>query len=190
MSASTRARISSRISRTRGVGFGDDEWKRFDKAQQQQAKSMDSQAGKLSAKADKMDKEKPGSGDLKRAAAANLRSDAAALRNTSSSAPTANILSATDYAKLGRPEGSQAFTKGQVTTFSRGSMGVFGSEGLGMKWTIGHEGFHTFGLKDQFGPNGALAYKGAEQRNTDSLNAIRGTIQATINPDSLLNGDN
>lgn len=174
----------------RGAGFTDDEWKRFDKAQQRQANSLDSRADKLSAKADKMDAKKAGSGDLKRAVAANLHSDASALRNTSASGPTANILSADDYAKLGRPAGSQAFTNGQTTNFSRGPLGVFGNQGLGIRWTIGHEGFHTFGLRDQIGPNGALAYKGADQRNTDALNAIRGTTQATINPDSLLNGDN
>ena len=149
---------------------------------------------KLEAKADKMDAKKAGSGNNKRAAAANLRSDAAALRDTSSSAPTANIYSEADYANFGRRDGSQAFTTKDRRTinFSRGPLGVFGHEGLGMKWTIAHEGFHTFyvGLDDQYGTDGkTTAYKGTEA-GREALRSIRGTVTATINPDSLLNGDN
>ena len=173
-----------------GSGFSEKEWEKFNKAQHQQAKSLDARAGKLEAAAAKMNGKEVGSGALKSAAAANLRTNAATLRDTSASAPRANLLTQADYAKLGRPAGSQAVTIGRDSYFSRGPLGVFGSRGLGTGWTIAHEGFHTFGRRDQIGPNGALAYKGAEQVNTDALNAIRETIKATINPDSLLNGDN
>jgi RHS repeat-associated protein len=174
----------------RGTGFTDKEWERFNKGQQREAARQDKMASKLEAKATKLDAKTPGGGDLKRAAAANLRTNAAGLRNTSSTAATANIYSPQQYAAFNRPAGSQAFTSGMTTNFLRGGNGIFGSGQLSTNWIIGHEGFHTIGLRDQRGPNGAVAYKGADQANTDALNAIRGTIQATINPDSLLNGDN
>jgi hypothetical protein len=78
-----------------------------------------------------------------------------------------------------------------TSNFLRGGIGIFGEGVLGTDWIIGHEGFHAnVGLSDQSGPNGALAYKGGHAENTAALNAIRGTTLATINPDSLLNGDN
>ena len=174
----------------RGTGFTDKEWKRFNKAQQREAVRQDKMASKLEAKATKLDAKTPGGGDLKRAAAANLRTNAAGLRNTSSTAATANIYTPQQYAAFNRPEHSQAFTRGTTTNFLRGGNGIFGSGQLSTSWIVGHEGFHTIGLPDQRGPNGAVAYKGADQANTDALNAIQGTIRATINPDSLLDGDN
>jgi RHS repeat-associated protein len=175
----------------RGTGFeSDKEWQRFDKAQQKEANKFDKMATRLEAKAAKLDAKHPGAGARKAAAAAHLRTGAAGLRDTSSSAATSNIYTPEQYGAFGRPEGSQAFTVGMTTNFMRGGLGVFGSGGVGTKWIIGHEGLHTSGLLDQRGTNGALAYKGAGQVNTDALRSIRGTTQATINPDSLLNGDN
>jgi RHS repeat-associated protein len=178
----------------RGAGFTDSEWRRFDQAQQRQASSMERRADRLVRQADRMDRRNPGSGDTKRLAAGNLRAGAANLRDNSDSGPVANLYTEQDYAQLGRPPGSQAHTihGGWETNFSRGSLGVFGRDGLGAGWVIGHEALHLRGpaLSDQRGPNGALAYKGGESVNTDALKAIRLTPLAAINPDSLLNGDN
>lgn len=73
-----------------------------------------------------------------------------------------------------------------MTYFSRGPLGILGHGPLSSGWIIGHEGLHTTGLNDQFGPKGALAYKGADAASTEALRAIRGTDRAAINPDNLL----
>jgi hypothetical protein len=176
----------------RGEGFTEKEWKKFNDAQQAQASKMERQASRLIGRAAAREaKGEAGAGRL-RTAAANLQAGAAKLRDTSSSAPTANLLSQADYAKLGRPEGSRAYTSPSnrnVTHFTRGPLGIMAPGPLSAGWIIGHDGLHTAGLRDQFGPNGALAYKGAEAANTRALRDIRGTDKAAINPDSLLDWD-
>jgi hypothetical protein len=173
----------------RGEGFTDKEWKKFNAAQQAQASKMERQANKLLGRASERERRgEAGSGRL-RTAAANLQSGAAKLRDTGSSAPTANLLTQAEYAKLGRPEGSRAYTSPRnrdVSYFARGPSGIMAPGPLSGRWIIGHEGLHTTGLDDQFGPNGALAYKGAQPANTKALRGIRDTDSAAINPDSLL----
>ena len=173
----------------RGDGFTEKEWKKFDRAQQAQASKMERQASRLLGRAAAREaKGEAGSGRL-RTAAANLQAGAAKLRDTSSSAPTANLLTQAEYAKLGRPEGSRAYTtpsNRNVTQFTRGPLGIMAPGPLSAGWIIGHDGLHTAGLNDQRGPNGELAYKGAYPENTKALMDIRGTDKAAMNPDSLL----
>lgn len=173
----------------RGDGFTESEWRKFNNAQQAQATKMDRQANRLLGRAAAMEaKGEAGSGRL-RTAAANLQAGAAKLRDTSSGAPTANLLTRAEYATLGRGEGSRAYTppnNRNVTYFERGPLGVLGRGPLSTPWIIGHEGLHTTGLNDQRGPNGALAYRGADAENAKALRDIRGTDKAAINPDSLL----
>lgn len=173
----------------RGNGFTDKEWKTFNEAQQAQAGKMEGKANGLLRRAAAMDAKGKAGSDRLRTAAANLQAGAAKLRDTGSSAPTANLLTQSEYAKLGRSEGSRAYTplrNRNVTYFERGPLGVLGRGPLSTGWIIGHEGLHTTGLNDQRGPNGELAYKGANPQNTKALMDIRGTDKATINPDSLL----
>lgn len=173
----------------RGDGFTDKEWKKFNRAQQAQASKMERKANRLLERAAAREaKGKAGSGRL-RTAAANLQAGAAKLRDTGSSAPTANLLTQAEYAKLGRPEGSRAYTpptNRNVTFFTRGPNGIMAPGPLSAGWIIGHDGLHTTGLNDQRGPNGELAYKGAYPENTKALMDIRGTDKAAMNPDSLL----
>jgi hypothetical protein len=173
----------------RGDGFTDKEWKKFNSAQQAQAAKMDQKATRLLGRAAAREaKGESGAGRL-RTAAANLQAGAAKLRDTSSSAPTANLLTEAEYAKLGRREGSRAYTSPSnrnVTHFTRGPLGIMAPGPLSAGWIIGHDGLHTAGLNDQRGPNGELAYKGAYPENTKALMDIRGTDKAAINPDSLL----
>lgn len=64
----------------------------------------------------------------------------------------------------------------------------FGS-GSGFQRIIGHESLHTpkAGLRDQRGPNGALAYKyGVTKEQTQSYRDLKGTPQALINPDHIM----
>ena len=174
----------------RGAGFTDNEWAKFDEAQQREATRVETKATQLEQQADRADHKRSGSGAMKRAAAANLRKDASVLRDTSKGAAIANLLTPQEYALLKRPPGSVASTVGNVTNFLRGGAGIFGHGAVGTDWIIGHEGFHTFGLHDQQGTNGAIAYKGGKDENTEALRSIRKTWTATVNPDSLLNGDN
>lgn len=173
----------------RGNGFSEKEWKDFDDAQQAQAGKMEGKASSLLKRAAAMDGKGKAGSDRLRTAAANLRAGAAKLRDTGSSAPTAHLLSQSEYARLGRSEGSRAYTplrNRNVTYFERGPLGVLGRGPLSTGWIIGHEGLHTTGLNDQRGPNGAFAYKGADAENLRALRDIRGTDKAAINPDSLL----
>lgn len=173
----------------RGSGFTEKEWKTFNDAQQAQAGKMEGKANGLLRRAAAMDAKGKAGSDRLRTAAANLRSGAAKLRDTSSSAPTANLVSQSEYAQLGRREGSRAYTprsNRNVTYFARGPLGIMAPGPLSRGWIIGHEGLHTTGLNDQRGPNGELAYKGANPQNTKALMDIRGTDKAAINPDSLL----
>jgi hypothetical protein len=173
----------------RGDGFTEKEWKKFNNAQQARASKMERQANRLLGRAAAREaKGEAGSGRL-RTAAANLQAGAAKLRDTGSSAPTANLLTQADYAKLGRPAGSRAYTPPRnrdVTYFERGPLGVMGKGPLSTGWIIGHDGLHTAGLNDQRGPNGAAAYKAADADSARALRDIRGTDKAAINPDSLL----
>lgn len=173
----------------RGDGFTEKEWKKFNNAQQAQASKMERQANRLLGRAAAREaKGEAGSGRL-RTAAANLQAGASKLRDTGSSAPTAHLLTQEDYAKLGRKEGSRAYTppsNRNVTYFARGPLGIMEPGPLSAGWIIGHDGLHTAGLDDQRGPNRAYAYIGAEPENAKALRDIRGTDKAALNPDSLL----
>src|SRR3954463_7499071 len=94
----------------RGEGFTDKEWKRFNNAQQAQANKMDQKANGLLGRAAALDAKGRQGSDRLRSAAANVQWGAAKLRDTSSSAPPANLLTTAEYAKLGRGEGSRAWT--------------------------------------------------------------------------------
>lgn len=173
----------------RGSGFTDKEWKKFDAAQQARAGKMERQANRLSARAAALDAKGKTGSDRLRTAAANLQAGAAKLRDTSPSAPTANLLTQAEYAELGRPAGSRAYTprsNRDVTYFERGPLGVMGKGPLSTGWIIGHDGLHIAGLDDQRGPSGAVAYKAAGPESAKALRDIRGTDKAAINPDSLL----
>lgn len=173
----------------RGDGFTEKEWNKFNDAQQAQASKMERQASKLLERAETREAKGEGGASRLRTAAANLQAGAAKLRDTSSSAPTAHLLTQDQYAKLGRPEGSRAYTppsNRDVTYFARGSLGILAPGQLSAGWIIGHDGLHTAGLNDQRGPNGAIAYKGADADSARALRDIRGTDKAAINPDSLL----
>jgi hypothetical protein len=181
---------------SRGKGFSDSQWKRFERDQQQAANDMDKKAGALEKRADEADKKKPGSGAVSKRAAENLRAGASVLRDTSSTAPSANLVPNGDWSTV-NPKGSpssQAFVRGGNAYFRDSKLGVFGSNGPGGKWIIGHEGLHIGGnLRDQIGSNGFPAYRNPDTPMMDSYNKLKGTMQGADNPDNLMGevyGDN
>lgn len=180
----------------RGDGFTDDQWRRFDKAQQNAARDMDKTAAKLEQKAARLDASgKPG-GDVLRREATNLRAGAGILRDTSANAYRANLVPDSKFAAFAAEKGhrpdSQGFPLGKDVYFRNSSVGVFGPDGHGANWTIGHEGIHPgAGVPDQNGSNGFRAYKdlgpddnpGAFMR---SFNELKGTMKGANNPDNLM----
>jgi hypothetical protein len=152
---------------------------------------MDSKASKLNQKADKMDAKGKSGSDVLRAEAKNLGAGAAALRDTSSSAPVANLVADKDWSTVhpGGSPGSQAFTPDLHTTYFRnGERGVFGDKASGSPQSeIGHEGIHVAtGQRDQLGPNGFPAYKYGNSAMVESFKALIGTPAGANNPDNLM----
>jgi uncharacterized protein RhaS with RHS repeats len=176
---------------SRGDGWSDDQWKKFDKKQQSVAKAMDKRAAKMDAQASKLNaKGKPGA-DALQGKAQSLRAGASALRETGSGAPKANLLSDADYDKTpGLTPGSAAYTPvaGNQITFRNSS--IFGSTESGPNWIIGHESLHTKllgpGLVDELGPNGQRAYRFGTEPMQDAFKALKGTDKGARNPDNLM----
>jgi len=174
-----------------GTGFTNDQWKKFNAWQQRTAKSMDSKASKLNQKADKLDANGKSGADVLRTEAKNLSAGAAALRDTSSAAPVANLVADKDWSTVhpGGSSGAQAFTPDSHTIYFRNSdRGVFGAHASASpQWEIGHESIHVAtGQRDQIGPNGFPAYKYGSPAMVESFKALIGTPAGANNPDNLM----
>jgi RHS repeat-associated protein len=177
---------------TYGKGDGwegkDKEWKSFDQAQKAAATAMDKRAGKLEARADKLDAKGKAGGDALRGVAGSLRSGASALRSDGSDGKVANAVDLATYQSMGGSPNGAAFVAnlGPVMTVNIGNANAWSSGGAMIRWSVGHESLHTAGLQDQFGPNGAKAYKFGTDPQRDAFQSIRGSDTANRNPDSIM----
>jgi hypothetical protein len=139
----------------RGSGFTDDQWKKFDKAQQAAAKRMDNRAAKLEKKADKLEKKGKEGGDNLRTAASNLRKGSDALKSDGSDGKMANAVSAENWTRDQRVAGYVNGAGGNTMTINLGHSDVkAGGSPFGRVLT--HESLHTGGLSDWV--RGARAY--------------------------------
>jgi len=149
---------------------------------------MERKAGALEKKADRIDAAGKDGADGLRAVAGRLRDGAAALRSDGADGKVADRVDSKTYQEMGGSKDGAAFVKGNgpVMTVNGGNLAAWASGTSMSQWVVGHESLHTAGLRDQRGPNGALAYKFGPQPNVDAFRAIRGTDKADINPDSIM----
>lgn len=173
----------------RGSGFTDKEWRRFDKVQQKAASRMEKAANNLDKKAAGFDaKGKPG-GESLRAAAGRLRAGAEALRSDGSDGKIANQVDAATYKSMGGSETGAAFVKGNgpVMTVNKDNADAWNSGSRMAQWAVGHESLHTAGLHDRPRTNDApKANKYGEPPNREAYREMKGTWEALINPDHLM----
>jgi hypothetical protein len=144
----------------RGSGFTDDEWKKYNRAQQQQAAKYEKAAGRLNdalaaggkslAKAtagyERVFGKGTGTAANMARTAGQLGNMAMALRDNGSKGYMANGESGAAFAAQGRPAGAMAYATigGNTMTVNVGHP-LFGSSGT-LGWAVGHESGHNFGL--------------------------------------------
>jgi hypothetical protein len=173
----------------RGSGFTDDQWKKFDKVQQKAAGKMEGRAEKINAKADKLDASGKAGGDALRSKAGSLSAGASALRSNGSDGKVANAVSGAVYASTpGTSAGGAAYVAnhGPIMTVNIDNKNAWGrNAGEASERAVGHESLHTAGLDDQK-LNGVKAYFDGTKPNIDAFEKMKGTPQADINPDHLM----
>jgi RHS repeat-associated protein len=172
----------------RGDGFTDDQWRKFNRAQQRAARDMERRADRMERRADRLDAGGREGGDQLRADAGNLRAGAAALRSDGSDGRMANAVDQATYENMRGSRDGAAFVRnnGPIMTVNRDNAAAWNSGGQMTRWVVGHESLHTAGLRDQIGPNGERAYKYGLDPQRDAYRSIRGTPLEHINPDSLM----
>jgi hypothetical protein len=173
----------------RGSGFDDDEWKRFNEIQKKAATAMENRAGKFEAKADKLDAKGKDGGDALRTKAGYLNAGASALRSNGSDGKIANAVSGSVYASMPghSPNGAASVANnGPIMTVNIDNKNAWGrNAGEVSQRAVGHESLHTAGLNDQK-LNNVKAYWDGAKPNTDAFEKMKGTPQADINPDHLM----
>ena len=143
----------------RGNGFTDDQWKKFDRAQQAQAGRFERAASRLSgavaaggkafekaaAGYEKTFGKGSGTAENMSRTAGRLTQMAGALRDNGSGGHMVTGLSSAAYAAQGRSPGSMAYgaINGKAMTVNVGHAG-FGNRGQ-LGWAIGHESGHNVG---------------------------------------------
>lgn len=170
----------------RGTGFTDKQWKKFDKAQQKAAKKFTKKAGKLEKKAAKLDKKGKSGGDELRQTASNMKGAANALNSDGSDGYVANGLSSADYVASGGSAGgmARAAVGGTTMTVNTGHAG-WGKSSL-RNWAAAHEALHNAGMRHQYGSNGSPAYKKGSEAQRDAYDELKGTPEALLNPDHVV----
>lgn len=185
----------------RGAGFKDDEWKKFNRAQQQQAARFEKAAARLKSALAAGGKtfEKAarqyerifgkGSGTAENMAktAGQLSNMAMALRDDGSNGYIANGLSSADFAAQGRPAGAMAYAPigGTTMTVNLGHSSFGNSSVLG--WAVGHESGHNFRLTHPaIGGITPYAMGSPDQRALFGRLPSIDPAAAMKNPDSIL----
>jgi hypothetical protein len=144
----------------RGDGFTDDQWKRFDRAQQAQAGRFEQAASRLNSaiaaggkafdkaagQYEKTFGKGTGTAENMSKTAGQLGQVAGALRDNGSNGYMATGLSSSAYAAAGRSPGSMAYgaINGTTMTVNVGHASFSDRGQLG--WAVGHESGHNFGL--------------------------------------------
>lgn len=172
-----------------GSGWTEAQWKRFNKIQLKAASRMEKTATKLEAKAAKLDAKGKSGGDALRTKAGYLNAGASALRSDGKDGKVANAVSKEVYASMpGHTEGGAASVKdnGPVMTVNIGNTKAWGRHaGESSERAVGHESLHTAGLHDQK-LNGIPAYWDGPKVSRDAFDQMKGTPQADINPDHIM----
>jgi RHS repeat-associated protein len=172
----------------RGAGFSDGEWQKFDRVQRRTARDMITRAIKMERTADRRDANgRPGGAALRQQATA-LRGGAAALTSDGSDGKIASVLSGTDYVRQGGTAKGVALAEigGSKMWLNRDRSDGWTGDSMMSRWAVGHESLHTFGLVHQKGSNGRVAYRWGYPEEQEVYRRMRGTPQALINPDHLM----
>lgn len=102
----------------------------------------------------------------------------------------ANVLGRAAYIERGGSElgVAKAGIGGTQMWLNRGRAEIWSNDSILGRWTVGHESLHTFGLDDERGFNGRLAYRWAEpgSQERSAYDRMRNTPQALRNPDHLM----
>jgi hypothetical protein len=100
----------------------------------------------------------------------------------------ANVLSKSDFMAKGFSNNAVAAAQVGGTTMwvNRGRSEVWSGSSMMAKWVVGHESLHTAGLRDQTGFNRHTAYRWAGEDEKKAYDRMKGTPQALINPDHLM----
>ena len=144
----------------RGSGFTDDQWKKFDRAQQAAAGRLERASGKIndavaaggksferaSRQFERKFGEGTGTAENMTKVAGQMSGMAAALRDNGSGGHMANGMSAAEFAAAGRSPGAMASGAIGGTTMSVNlGHSEFGKSGV-LGWAIAHEAGHNVGL--------------------------------------------
>jgi RHS repeat-associated protein len=172
----------------RGIGFTDEQWKRFNRVQQQAANDMEKRASKLEAKADKLDaKGKPGGEDL-RGAAERLRAGAKDLRSDGSDGKIAIAVDKKTYLEMGGSADGAASAEvgGSTIWVNKDSDAWKSGDDAMLRWVVGHESLHTgAGLIDMaFDMVPSYAFGDPVSRRVFEM--MRGTREGYYKPDNLM----
>jgi RHS repeat-associated protein len=172
----------------RGSGFTDDQWKKFNKMQQRAASDMDKRAAKLDTKAAKLDQKGKSGGDALRQRASALRGGASALRSDGSDGRMANVVDGATFSGMNFDKDAvAAATVGGTQMYLNADRSeVWSGDAMMARWVVGHESLHTFGLRDQLGFNGQMAYRWGRPEQQKAYDHMRNTPQANINPDHIM----
>jgi RHS repeat-associated protein len=173
----------------RGNGFSDDQWKRFDRVQQQTARDMDSRAASLEKRAAELDaKGKPG-GDALRERATALRAGSAFLKSDGSDGSMAHMLSGAAWtgsagaaAKVDKIGGNQMLVNGNHAVWASDA-----NAGTLLNHIVGHESLHSAGYTHAHGTNGAISYRYSPDANQrKAYSQVTGTPAANSDPDHIM----
>ncbi len=186
---------------SRGTGFTDKQWKKFDRAQQSAASSLEKSAAKIGAALDtgkglngvtrafeKNFGEGSATSENMAQAAADMGAMAGALRDTSAGAIPANAMTSEQISAAYGGDGSSTLagvpTTGPTQVIVNVSHSDFNNPST-LAWGAGHETSHAvLGYKDQF-YNGAKAYKFGSPLQRDAFDTLP-SGQRLINPDHLM----
>ena len=144
----------------RGDGFTDNQWKQFNRAQQQQASRFEKSAEKLNsalaaggktfqkaaARYERTFGKGTGTAENMAKSAGQLSNMAMALRDDGSKGYMATGLSGADFAAQGHQAGAMAYGAIGGTTMAVNLGHPYFSDSRVLGWAVGHEAGHNFGL--------------------------------------------
>lgn len=190
----------------RGSGFTDQQWRRFDRAQQRAADRAERAAGKLERAAGEVaaggelsgaarstirsfERATGGEGTAENlsAAATTFRGTATALRDDGSQGYMASGATSAQLAAANHSPNAMAYAAVGGRTVTVNVEHPMYTDASRLRWTMGHEPMHNVGLRDQK-LNGLTAYRyGSPEQNQAWRNLPDvDPTRAMVNPDNLL----
>lgn len=190
----------------RGSGFDDNQWRRFDRAQQRAADRAERAAGRLERAAGEVaaggklsgaarstirafERATGGTGtaDNLNAAATTFRGTATALRDDGSQGYMATGNTAAQFVAAGHSADALAYARVGGTTVNVNVEHQSFNNASQLRWAMGHEPMHNVGVRDQQ-LNGVTAYRFGSPAQNQAWQDLPSAdpARAMVNPDNLL----